>query len=188
VSNAIHFARGIHSLKLVNTEWHVGIPFLQGSTELDLAFISRVWWAVVNAIKDLRDNNNFSVSILEMRLVKGCDMDLSPLKSDQFNSFIAIEVLGHKKFSDNFQKASEYIGTKMTEQKIPYLFHWPKIWPDNDRDNNFQLKFIKSRFPEFKKKMHQIVGSEGVKKYNTQIFASMADPRLNDLLENLWRE
>lgn len=78
----------------------------------------------------------------------------------------------------------------MMRVSISYLFHWPKIWPDNDRDTQCQETFIRSRFPEFKELMHEIVGrSISVQKCKSaRVFEPVTDYRLVDLFKNLWDE
>jgi len=123
---------------------------------------------------------------MEMRLLGGSEMILSPLRGKKEDHFIAIEILGHDVFEIEFNAAVEALGKELRSNGIHYLFHWPKLWPRNKHDTKIQKKFINSRWEEFKKTMQLIVG-DSLPAYNSGIFNHVSDDRLKDLMQQLWK-
>jgi len=52
VANALHFARGIQNIHVVNTEWHIGIPRKNGGNAPDLEFVRKIWWIIMDGISE----------------------------------------------------------------------------------------------------------------------------------------
>jgi len=183
ISDGLHFARGIHSLKLDNTEWHVGIPVVNGKP--DLTYVRKIWWILADKITALRKEGNYSVSILELRLVKAGTMMLSTLNTG-FEHYIAIEVLGLDKFRTHFVDAIVKMSIELEEKDVKFLFHWPKMWPEPI--DAAQIAHVGAKFPAFKSTMQQIVTTHAsLEEYQSGIFSNIHDPRLQEFFTTLWK-
>jgi len=184
VADALHFARGVHSIKLVNTEWHVGF----NDDEWDL--VRNVWWLFIDGINELTNIKNYTVSVLEMRLVGKSNTVLSTLNQGNFPYYITIEVLGNSEYGVEFDKASNFLSKKLTDflpKGRHMLFHWPKNWP-KDSESEDQVNFLKSKFPQFKELMNKAVGEDlPLYQSSNNIYPKVFDSRTKALFDTLWK-
>jgi len=87
--NAIHFGRGIHNMKVRDTEMEIPL-ILEGSNEEDYVAWDRVraFWSA--AVEYVRNDLNVDLT-LEMRLMGGSEVTLSPQKGNKYT--LSIEIL-----------------------------------------------------------------------------------------------
>jgi len=193
VANLIHFARGIQNYHLLNMEWHIGIPKRAGSDEPDFAVARKVWWVIMDRIIAQQAKGDYSVSILEMRLVKGSNMILSPLRATETNKwFVAIEVLGTN-VGPNLQPLHDALQdlTDALTAKFELNFHWPKMWNKVGGVDpvTYMKNFINSkvggkrRIDEFKEVFTTIANRSGLKVSDYKMFSNAT---LNTIFSELF--
>jgi len=170
VANALHFARGIQNMHVFDTEWHIGIPS-DDEDKPQFDFVREVWWVTMDTVRKQQHEGNWSVCILEMRLVKGSQMILSTLReTDQYKWFITIEVLGINSPSNqiDFVDACKEISNLYASKCWEFGFHWPKMWNDVTKNGTTtaaveymkQFTHRQGRFDEFKDVYKKIVVEE----------------------------
>jgi len=192
IANALHFARGIQNFDVLNTEWHIGIPSdNEGKPQFDL--VREVWWATMDTVRSLQDEGNWTICIQEMRLVKGSQMILSPIReTDQYKWFIAIEVLGIETPSNqmDFIDACKQISDTFA-LKWEFGFHWPKMWGDVTKNGTTtsaieymkQFAHRQGRFDEFKKVFKKIVEESGTP---LEAYKMFSNSTIDLIFNKLW--
>jgi len=187
VANGLHFARGIQNIHLLNMEWHIGIPKKAGTNNPDFDVARKTWWVIMDRISQQQAEKDYSLCIMEMRVAKGSEMILSPLrKTEEYNWFIAIEVLGSN-VKDNvpqFFNAVQQLSDALSANGLDFVFHWPKLWNQVNLDGevisakqymkNFTQTKVndKVRVEEFKAIYDKIVARSGLKPSDYRMFSN----------------
>ncbi|PVF94943.1 hypothetical protein CPB86DRAFT_712145 [Serendipita vermifera] len=131
VSEALHFRRGIQNFRCLDTEWEIPIPSVNGDRDYEM--IQRAWWDGISAMYEKQKDAPVRVA-LEMRLMGGSDVILSPQYGNQFGT-VSIEVLTHSGTPPKvWADFKQYIADKWTsytdQDGKPLLArpHWAKEW------------------------------------------------------------
>jgi len=187
VANGLHFARGIQNIHLLNIEWHIGIPKKAGTNNPDFDIARKAWWVIMDRISQQQAEKDYSLCIMEMRVAKGSEMILSPLRrTEQYEWFIAIEVLGSnvKENVPPFFNAVQQLSDALRENGLEFMFHWPKLWNQviEDGEITSARQYMKNftetrvngqiRIDEFKAIYDKIVARSGLKPSDYKMFSN----------------
>ncbi|PVG01447.1 hypothetical protein CPB86DRAFT_837017 [Serendipita vermifera] len=160
VSEALHFRRGTQNFRCLDTEWEIPIPTLKGSR-----------WDGISAMYEKQKGAPVRVS-LEMRLMGGSDVILSPQYGNQYGA-VSIEVLAlagtpPKVWADFRQYIADKWTSYIDQNGNPLIArpHWPKEWsglkvygrPIEDYMRNIAYK---SAFSDFRQVFTSVVERRG---------------------------
>mmetsp|Transcript_20181 Transcript_20181/g.77265 ORF Transcript_20181/g.77265 Transcript_20181/m.77265 type:complete len:771 (-) Transcript_20181:64-2376(-) len=138
VIDALHFQRGIHNMRVLDTEFEIPIPGrADDPTKPDWSIAQDAWWQAITLVYDTQKEAPMRLA-LEMRITRDSDVLLAPQRGNVLGT-ASIEVLtigsvDHTLWHGFMQKVASawFEHSDSNGKQLLTRPHWAKQWEDLD--------------------------------------------------------